>query len=298
MKEIIATRDLTMSVRKKPVIAQVSLHICQGEIYGLVEKNDKSRQMIVQLLLGNRRPDSGEILLFGQPWNETEVQTGRVGAVFPRAAVYPKLTVRQNLEQKRMALGIARQKVLWTMEAVGLDDAAEKQARHLNTTQALKLCFAMALVSTPDLILIDQFGGKMAEQFCGLIHRLNQEYGITFLLVGSSVTPFAGLATCYGMMYDGKLLQEMSQEEMDDVCRQYVDFRVSNASKAVAQMEQMGIAQYKVIDSDTIRMFERFSERGSIAASLDAGGIGVTEMILRNESPEEYYLRLAQKEQL
>ena len=121
---------------------------------------------------------------------------------------------------------------------------------------------------------------------------MNKEKNITFIISSHILEELSKIATNYGVIHDGVLIKEMTREELLAECSERIELKTDDTGKACTVLENMGIHQYKVVDADTIQIFERLNDGGSITMTLAENGVKTVGITIKNEALEDYYLNL------
>ena len=124
------------------------------------------------------------------------------------------------------------------------------------------------------------------------LSRLNKEKNITFIISSHILEELSKIATNYGIIHDGVLLQEMTREELLAKCSERIELKTDDTRKACTVLEGMGIEDYKVVDASTIQVFERLNDGGDITMALAENGVKTMGITVKNEALEDYYLNL------
>ena len=124
------------------------------------------------------------------------------------------------------------------------------------------------------------------------LSRLNQERNITLIISSHILEELSKIATDYGIIHNGVLLQELTQEELLARCGERIELKTDDTRRACVVLEEMGIHDYKVIDAGTIQIFERLNDSGKITMQLAENGVKTVGISVKNEALEDYYLDL------
>ena len=151
-------RNLTMQWGPKPVLDNVSLTMQPGERIAVVGPSGAGKSTVLRLLAGLQLPNAGELRLFGEPQTYLRLDQRRppdVRLVFQNPALLASLTVEENVGFLLMRLGRLkpqqiRERVLQCLEAVGLNDVADKYPGQLSGGMQKRVSFARALIDDPD----------------------------------------------------------------------------------------------------------------------------------------------------
>ena len=300
MENILTTENLTKRYGNVTVVDHVNMHVRQGDIYGLIGHDSAGKTTLLRMLAGLCRPSEGKITLFGRSGKALRRVISRVGALVGTVGAYQDMTARENLRMKCLAMGIRDTKHPdMLLETVGLETSADKKIRSFTMGMKQRLGVALALAGNPDLVILDEPINELDPQNIAMlretIERLNHEHFVTFIISSHILEELSKIATNYGMVHNGALMQEMTKKRLLETCGRYVDLQASSTPAACTALESIGISNYKVIDSETIRIFEPTETCGEITAALDKRGVSTISICLSNENLEDYYLRLVEE---
>lgn len=125
-----------------------------------------------------------------------------------------------------------------------------------------------------------------------LLLKLNQEKGITILLSSHILGELSKLATRYGVIRDGRMVTEITAQELEENCRDYLHVRVDKPKEAAVCLEQdLGIVRYEVRPGGQLLIFD-ICESDKVSRALTGRGIVVQELYLHRRDLEEYFLEL------
>ena len=269
----------------------------QGAIYGLIGRNGAGKTTILRMIAGLASPTAGEIALFGETGKRALYMTSRIGTLIETPGLYPNMSAAENLRLKCLALSVRKKGVIAELlDTVGLSGAGNKRVKNFSLGMKQRLGIALALVGDPDLLVLDEPINGLDPQ--GIVEvretlaRLNRERGITFIVSSHILEELSKIATDYGIIHNGVLLQELTQEELLTRCSERIELRTDDTKRACVVLEEMSIRSYKVADAGTIQIFERLNDSGSITMQLAQKGIKTLSITVRNEALEDYYLNL------
>ena len=159
-----------------------------------------------------------------------------------------------------------------------------------------RLGIALALVGAPDLVILDEPINGLDPQGIAEVRdtlsRLNRERELTMIISSHILEELSKIATHYGIIHDGVLLQELTREELLERCSERIELKTDDTRRACTVLDEMGITGYKVVDADTIHIFERLNDSGEITMALAAHQIRTMGITVKNEALEDYYLNL------
>ncbi len=297
MDYVVSTKGLTKVYGKHTAVDNVSLHIKRGEIYGFIGRNGAGKTTFMKMLTGLSTPTSGEIGLFGSTGEAVKKQTERVGNLIEEPGLYPQLTGYQNLKCKCLALGIHKQGYIEELLAkVGLETAGKKKVKKYSLGMRQRLGIAMALVGGPDLLILDEPINGLDPQGIAevrdILLKLRDEQNMTIMISSHILEELYKIADTFGIINKGKLIQELSKEELTAKCSDFIELKCDDTSKACPVIENMGIKNYKVIGNDTIHIYEQLDNLGTLNKALANADVMVSLLNVVQEKLENYFLEL------
>lgn len=297
MEYLLSTDNLTKQYKQQKAVNNVSIHVKQGAIYGLIGRNGAGKTTLMRMISGLSSPTSGSFSIFGETGGKAGTAMSRIGALVENPGIYADMSAYGNVHAKCLALGVrdrdAEQKLLRT---VGLADTGKKPAGKFSLGMKQRLGIALALVGDPDLVILDEpingLDPQGIAEVRNTIERLNKEKGITFIISSHILGELAKFATNYGIIHGGQLLEELSMEELLEKCSHRIILNTVTAPEACTELEKLGITRYKVTEKTTVEIYERLDEVPSLTAALCAAGVSVNGIQLKQQELEDYFLGL------
>ena len=301
--DIITTKDLCKKYGDKLVIDHVNMHSPQSAIYGFVGENGSGKTTIMRLLTGLAEPTSGSFTLFGIPNTDKRIYEARqkVAAIVETASLIPSFTAKDNMRYQELYLGLKMtdEERMTLLKQVHLEDVGNKKVRNFSLGMKQRLAIALALMVHPKLMLLDEpMNGLDPEgivELRDLLIELNQKEGITVLISSHILSELEKIASYYGFISKGKLLEEITAEELQDRCRKSLTVKVDNISLAIEVVASLNIKDYKFSPSGEIKIFENVKINDLVSA-LSQKGVNVLGINSADESVEDYYLNLIKEE--
>ena len=213
MGTMLETRALTKRFGRgadaQTAVADVSLHIQEGEVYGLLGPNGAGKSTTLKMICGMLRPTSGEMLFGGRPWRRDDLYA--IGSLIEEAPLYPNLTARENLRVRTTLLGLPERRIDEALEAVGLTDTGRKRAGRFSMGMRQRLGLALALLARPRLLVLDEPTNGLDP--IGIEELRDQVRGFaasgTTVLVSSHIlSEVQQMADSVGIIYRGRLAYE------------------------------------------------------------------------------------------
>ena len=300
--DLITTNELCKSYNKKLVIDHVNMHIPESSIYGFVGENGSGKTTIMRLLTGLAEPTSGSYELFGLKNNDPRIYEKRkyISAIVENTSLVPTLTAKQNIRYFELYTGIElteaeRDELL---AKVHLHDVEGKKVRNFSLGMRQRLGIALALVSKPKLMFLDEpMNGLDPEgiaELRGLLIELNQKDGITVLISSHILSELEKIASCYGFISHGKILKEITAQELKERCRKSLMVKVDNIEKAEKVIKELGSLDYKVSPNGEIKIYDNLKIK-DVVVGLDEAGVNLLGINSSEDSVEDYYLNLVKE---
>ena len=297
MDYILETRSLSKQYGHFKALDGMDMHIPKGAIYGLVGKNGAGKTTLIRLICGLQEPSSGSFTLYGTENRDKAIVRARrrMGAVVETPSLYPDMTAEDNLKMQYRVLGLPSfEGIDQLLQLVGLEHTGKKKARNFSLGMKQRLGIAVALAGDPDFLVLDEPVNGLDPQgiieIRELILKLNRERQISVLISSHILDELSRLATHYGFIDSGRMVKEISAEELDTVCRKCVRLVVSDVKPLARVLDSMGI-EYNILSPTQADVFARVNLSGLVnaLAKEDCELIAAQE---RDESLESYYVNL------
>ncbi len=292
---VIQTMGLSKRYKDNWAVDHLDLRVEQGDIYGFIGRNGAGKSTTLKLLCGLAQPTQGEALIFGKPIRDS-VARRRVGALIEQPGLYPDLSGRENLRLYATLLGLdspARQ-VDEILETVGLSPKEKKPVKHYSMGMKQRLGVGVALLGGPDLLLLDEpINGLDPEgirEMRELLLRLNRERGLTLLISSHILGELSKIATRYGIIQQGCMVEQITAGELTQKCTDYLHLQADQPQKAAALLErELHLSRWEMRPEGEIRIYEAVDTK-AVGQILTQAGIAVEEMGLHRQDLESYFL--------
>jgi ABC-2 type transport system ATP-binding protein len=298
MSFAIETSGLSKSFGQVLAIDSVNLRVRPGEIYGFLGLNGAGKTTTIRALLGMIRPSAGSAKVLGQavgphgrgPWRH-------VGHLVEVPAAYPELTVRENLEIARRLQGVsdinATSRVI---ERLGLASYADRKADGLSTGNLQRLGLARALLHEPELLILDEPASGLdpagVVEVRDLLVSLTYEKGVTVFMSSHILTEVDRLATRIGIIHNGRLLEELDAERLEELRSRRLVVKTRDLEAAQSALAHAGFVVE--VDESTINLNDAraIDAPDEVATILVNAGTPPTRLAVEQENLEDYFLRL------
>ena len=254
MEDLVLKVDgVTKIYGNQVVLDNFHMDIHRGDIYGFVGENGSGKTTIIRIISGLSFPNAGRYELFGVGMEDkgiVEVRK-RMGAIVESPSIYPNMTAVENLRMLCLIFNLPESRIPTILEMVGLGNiiASKKKVGNFSLGMRQRLGIAMSLITEAEFMVLDEpLNGVDPEGIVdirNLILRLNREYGITFLISSHILSELSLVATRYGIISHGKMLKEISAQEILNQCDKYYDI-------ATSMPQEVAEALTKITDRDNI----------------------------------------------
>ena len=294
---VVETRNLCKRYGPQLVIDHVDMHIPEGSIYGFVGENGSGKTTIMRLLTGLAEPTEGEFSLFGIGGKDPKIYEARrqVSAIVEVPSFVPSLGAVDNIiyQEKYLGISLSPEERQALLEKVGLGDTGKKRVKNFSLGMRQRLGIALALLSKPKLLFLDEpMNGLDPEgivELRELLLSLNRE-GISILISSHILSELEKIATHYGFISHGQLLEEISYEDLQKRCRRSISLTVNEVDKARGIL-----AKYRdsvLHPSGEITIYDSISVKDVVR---DFVAVDILTLNTSEESVEDYYLNLIRR---
>ena len=216
---LLSTYNLTKQFGHKKAVDQVSIHIKRGAIYGFIGRNGAGKTTFLKMISGLAQPTSGEIEMFGYRGKELKNVRSRVSCLIESPGLYGNMSAYDNLAVKCRLFGINDKRYIENiLKTVGLSNVGKKKTKHFSLGMKQRLGIGMALVGEPDLLLVDEpingLDPQGIAEIRDMIFKLRDEQNMTIIISSHILEELSKIATHYGIIHNGTLVQEITKEEL------------------------------------------------------------------------------------
>ncbi|GAA0123832.1 MAG: ABC transporter ATP-binding protein [Clostridium argentinense] len=296
---VLETKELTRKFGNQTAVNNINIHVPKGKIYGLLGRNGAGKTTTLRMIMGLIKPTSGEIEVFGQNLlqNKKEIYP-RIGSIIENPGFYQNLTGKENLKILAKLRGIHRLDAIeYALSVVGLDKEVKKKVSQYSLGMKQRLGIAAAIMHEPELLILDEPINGLdpigIQEMRNFLVRLCEESHVTIVISSHILSEIEQLADYIGVIHDGKLLEEVSIQELRKRNRKYLEFQVSNENKATLIIEKyFKITDYEVHEGGNIRIYSHLGEQGKINQAFVENHIEVLKIIMSEDNLEDYFIKL------
>ena len=297
MEYVLETNGLCKRYRDFTALNGLDMRIPKGAIYGFVGRNGAGKTTLIRLICGLQEPTGGSFTLYGA--KNTDAGIGRcrrrLGAVVETPSIYMDMTAEENIRQQYLVLGMpSMDGVAELLSLVGLEDTGKKKAKNFSLGMRQRLGIAVALAGRPDFLVLDEPVNGLDPQgiieIRELILKLNRENGITVLISSHILDELSRLATHYGFIDGGRMVKEMSAEELEARCRKCIRVEASSTEALARVLDGLGV-EYRVVDDFRADIFADV-QAAQLVMEAQKENCVIRSMKERDESLESFYMNL------
>ncbi len=297
MDMVLSTYALSKKYKHQMAVDGVNMHIERGDIYGFVGENGSGKTTIIRLITGLIFPHSGSFELFGASHLSSEIGAARsrVGAIVENPSIYMNMSAYNNLKTQCTILGIdSDEKIRSVLQDVGLESLYDdtKHASNFSLGMRQRLGIAMALLGDPEFLILDEpMNGLDPAGIVSireLILKLNRERGITFLISSHILTELSLVATKYGIISKGKLIREITAEQLHNECAKTTLIRADDPQK-LAEIVQSCVDNKLEYTFDGIKIIGNI-DLTALLSALIQNGVTLLSVNCSETTFEDYYL--------
>ncbi|MBQ9461963.1 MAG: ATP-binding cassette domain-containing protein [Clostridia bacterium] len=292
MKYVLKTEELTKTYSRSNAVDKVSITVKPGEIYGFVGKNGAGKTTFMRTVLGLTRASGGSFSFFdGQALKDAG---RRIGSLIEAPALYKNLSAKDNLEMYSIMLKADKSRIPDILKLVGLSDTGKKPAARFSLGMKQRLGIAMALVGDPDFLMLDEpingLDPMGIVEIRELLIRLRDE-GKTIFISSHILGELEKIATCYGIISSGKLIEELTSEQLKKLSVEKTAITASDPEKARDIAVKLLKNDSITIEDGKVYVAGGIPNIGELTNEMFKAGIVVSGISDENDSAEEYFLK-------
>ena len=290
----IEIRNLSKSFRGMYAVDGLNMTVPVGSIYGFIGENGSGKSTTEKLICGLLVADSGEIKLFGEDYTDPGRRV-RVGALIETAGCFPGSSVWNNLMMQAINLGIKNpdEEINRVLKIVRMEDNAKLKFKSCSLGMKQRIGIAMALLGDPALLILDEPINGLDTDGMRIMREILvdivEKYNTTVLISSHILGELEKIATHYGIIRQGKMIQELTAKEMESRCRIFTSIKTKDMNGALELLK----AKYDIvkIEEEYIRVYD-VDDTESIVEYLIKHGHVVNEIKKNKIGLEEYYIEL------
>lgn len=304
MPYILQTNSLTKTIGGKELVNDVSLHVKKGEIYGFLGPNGAGKTTVMKMLTNLCKPTQGSVEILGEALTPTSYDLlKRIGSMIEYPVFYEHMTGRKNLELHCDYMGYyCPGSIEEAFHLLDLTPAADKPVRTYSLGMKERLGIARAILCKPELLILDEPTNGLdpagMKQIRELLKRLCTEYGTSIMISSHILSEIESIADTVGIIHHGRLVKEISMEEIAEMNLNYIELSVTDVKQAAFVLaEKSALSNFKIIDNEHIRIYDSKTATKELSKTLALNDVDIVAMKKQSETLEDYFLKLTSEVQ-
>jgi ABC-type multidrug transport system ATPase subunit len=296
---VINTENLSFHFGDQQVVKSVSLQVPEGCIYGFLGPNGAGKTTTIKLLLNLLHADSGSIKIFGLDIQTHRIQIlSQIGSLIEQPAIYSHLSGRENLCNRALLLQVPVARVDEMLELVRLKQASNKKAGQYSLGMKQRLGIALALLSDPKLIILDEPTNGLDPngiiEIRQLLMKLVKEQGKTVFVSSHLLAEIERMATHVGIINHGDLVFQGTIEELQGLSKPLVHIELTDSADAANLLSKSGFTVNDVQEGNIFIPYTSKEETGKINTLLNKHGHIVYSIGKVQKDLENLFLSITQ----
>ena len=295
----IEIRGLKKSFRGLYALDGLDMTVPVGAIYGFIGENGSGKSTTEKLICGHLVKDSGDIRLFGKSYKDAGVRA-RVGALIENTGCFPNSTIYQNLMMQAINLNLQNpdEEIGRVLKIVRMDGEAQLKFKKCSLGMKQRIGIAMALLGDPALLILDEPINGLDTDGMRIMREIlvdiTQNYGCTVLISSHILGELEKIATHYGIIRQGKMIQELSATEMEGRSRTFTALKTGDMRRAKQDLQK----QFPDVreEDGSLRVYDVNDTEAIVRYLLDNGHT-IQEIRKNRIGLEEYYIELMSRKE-
>ena len=295
MENILQVNNLSKSYKDSKVLRQVSMTINKGDIYGFVGKNGAGKTTLIRIISGLTSADKGDFNLFGINSKDKKIDEARkkICTMVESPAIYKDLNAYDNMKMQCLISGQKFDCINELLSFVNLSKTGKKKANDFSLGMRQRLGIAMALVSKPELMLLDEpingLDPEGIKQVRDLLLKLHKKKDVTILISSHILTELSLFATKYGFIDKGVIIKEATAEEIRSTTEEKCYIETDNNKLAEKLLKELG---YNVELEDNKLNIDKDIEIMKVCSVFEKNQIKMTKHVVNDINLEKYFMDL------
>lgn len=299
MSYILQTHRLTKTIGGRNIVENINIHVKKGEIYGFLGPNGAGKTTVMKMLTNLWKPTDGTIELFDVPLRPDSYEVlKRIGSIIEFPVFYDHMTGYENLKLHCEYMGYYKHgSIEDALEMLNLKEAADKKVKAYSLGMKERLGIARAILCKPELLILDEPTNGLdpagIKQIRDLLKGLSSEFGITIFISSHILSEIESIADTIGIINHGKLIQEISMDEIEQMNLAYIEVTVADVKKAsLVLTDHFGTSNFKITDNGAIRIYDSRISVQEISKTFALQDVEVLSLGRKAETLEDYFLKI------
>lgn len=288
-------RNLTKNFGQKQALSGLNMTVPKGAIYGFIGENGSGKSTTEKIICGLIHESGGTVKLFGRNHTDADVRA-KMGVLIEAPGCFPNYSVWNNMKLQAANLNIknADAEIVKVLKMVRMEGAASNKYKNCSLGMKQRIGIAMALLGNPTLLVLDEPINGLDADGMRIMREvfvdLAENHGVTIIVSSHILGELEKVATHYGIIRGGKMLCEMTAEELEASCRTYTALKAKDMNAA---KDLLG-SKYSRVEEDEagyLRVYDMVASE-EIVTYLYEKEILISEIKKDKIGLEEYYIDL------
>lgn len=290
----IEIRNLTKNFGEKQALQGLNMTVPQGSIYGFIGENGSGKSTTEKIICGLIHPSGGSIKLYGKDYTDQDVRA-KVGVLIESPGCFPNMTVWNNLmiQASNLNLKNPQEEIRKMLILVRMEGSAGNKYKNCSLGMKQRIGIAMALLGNPKLLVLDEPINGLDADGMRIMREVLVDIaksGATIVISSHILGELEKIATHYGIIRGGKMIAEMTAEELEKNCRTFVAIGITNKDMAKMVLGKK-YARVEEDENGYIRIYDKTTPE-EIVSYLYSEGLVINEIRKDKIGLEEYYIDL------
>jgi len=290
----IEIRNLTKNFGEKQALQGLNMTVPQGSIYGFIGENGSGKSTTEKIICGLIHPSGGSIKLYGKDYTDQDVRA-KVGVLIESPGCFPNMTVWNNLmiQASNLNLKNPEEEIRKMLILVRMEGSAGNKYKNCSLGMKQRIGIAMALLGNPKLLVLDEPINGLDADGMRIMREVLVDIaksGATIVISSHILGELEKIATHYGIIRGGKMIAEMTAEELEKNCRTFVAIGITNKDMAKMVLGRK-YARVEEDENGYIRIYDKTTPE-EIVSYLYSEGLVINEIRKDKIGLEEYYIDL------
>jgi ABC-type multidrug transport system ATPase subunit len=296
---VISTQNLTFTFGNQTVVKSLSLQVPQGSIYGFLGPNGAGKTTTIKLLLNLLQTQQGSIEVFGLDLQSNRIKIlSQIGSLIEQPAIYAHLSGRENLLNRALLLQISEIRVDEMLSLVHLTDAAHKKAGQYSLGMKQRLGIALALLSDPQLLILDEPTNGLDPngiiEIRELLIRLVTEHKKTVFISSHLLAEIERMATHVGIINHGELLFQGSIQDLEALSQPLIQIETDNTVDTANFLTRNNFTVAEINDHHLYIPYTSKQQMGELNSLLNQNGYIIYSINKQQKDLEKLFLAITQ----
>lgn len=290
----IEIKGLNKSFKGLYAVNDLSMTVPLGAIYGFIGENGSGKSTTEKLICGQLVPDSGTIQLFGRDYTDPGVRV-RVGALIENAGCFPNSSVYANLKMQALNLNLPNSddEIRRVLKTVKMEEHQKTKFKSCSLGMKQRIGIAMALLGNPALLILDEPINGLDNDGMRIMREvlidITKTQQTTILISSHILGELEKIATHYGIIRQGHMIQELSAKDIENRCRVFTSCKIGDPKEGFELLKK----KFKDVrlEEDYVRVYDVEDVEGIVSYLLE-NEMSIQEIKKNRIGLEEYYIEL------